>query len=262
MCFDLDSHPPIAPIAGGSSDSRRFILEAEDGSEFRAFEARPAQPNGSAILILPDVRGLHPFFEELALRYAEHGTSALAIDYFGRTAGVDDRPEDFEHDTHVAQLSWDHLANDIRVAERHLRVTDPAPRSVFVTGFCLGGRLASLSATLRLGLAGVIPYYGWPTGAHRTGTPAPADVADKIECAVLAIYGEDDKGIGPDVRDAFDKALDKAGVNHRTIVYPGVGHSFFDRKVEGAEKASAEAWKETLEFIRRHTAGQPIVARA
>jgi carboxymethylenebutenolidase len=262
MCFDLDSQPPIVPIAGGSSDSTRLVLEAEDGARFRAFEARPAQPSGAAILILPDVRGLHPFFEELALRYAERGISALAIDYFGRSAGTDDRPKDFDHQPHVAQLSWDHLADDIRVAERHLRVTDPAPRSIFVTGFCLGGRLASLSATMRLGLAGVITYYGWPAGPHRTGTPAPADLADKIECSVLAIYGEEDHGIGPEVRDEFDKALDKAGVDHRTIVYPGAGHSFFDRKAPEAEKASEAAWKETLEFIRRHTAGQPIAAKA
>ena len=53
-----------------------------------AYAARAAQPGGPGIVVLPDVRGLHPFFEELALRFAEAGVQAVAIDYFSRTAGT------------------------------------------------------------------------------------------------------------------------------------------------------------------------------
>jgi len=77
MCFDLDSRPPIVPIAGGALDSATAILTAADGNRFSAFRARPADPTGAGIVILPDVRGLHPFYEELALRFAEHGIEAL-----------------------------------------------------------------------------------------------------------------------------------------------------------------------------------------
>ena len=70
MCFDLDSHPPIVPIAGGALDSAELTLEAKDGNRFRAFRARAAQMTGAGIVILPDVRGLHPYYEELALRFA------------------------------------------------------------------------------------------------------------------------------------------------------------------------------------------------
>src|SRR6185369_10047749 len=80
MCFDLDSRPPIDPIAGGSLDAGPLTLTSADGTAFRAFGARPANPSGAGIVILPDVRGLHPFFEELALRHAEHGIAAVAID--------------------------------------------------------------------------------------------------------------------------------------------------------------------------------------
>ena len=97
MCFDLDSRPPITPIAGGALDSRRLVLTADDGNRLTAFEARASAPDGAAILILPDVRGLHPYYEELALRFAEHGIDALAIDYFGRTAGTEPRPDTFEY---------------------------------------------------------------------------------------------------------------------------------------------------------------------
>jgi carboxymethylenebutenolidase len=260
MCFDADSHPPIDPISGGALDHRSVVLRSSDGAELRAFEARPAQPTGAAILILPDVRGLHPYYEELALRFAEHGVAALAIDYFGRTAGTDPRPADFDYAPDLAQVSWEGLSADIRAGIEHLRSMDPGPRSILATGFCMGGRLASLAATLGLGLAGVIPFYGWPVGPHRTGMPAPADVAAQIECAVLAIYGGGDQGISAQIRSAYDEALTRAGVEHRTVVYDGAPHSFFDKKVLGFQDASEAAWEETLAFVRRHTAGQPIAA--
>jgi carboxymethylenebutenolidase len=255
MCFDLDSRPPIEPIAGGSLDAGPMTLTGADGTPFRAFGARPAKPSGAGILILPDVRGLHPFFEELALRHAERGIAAVAIDYFGRTAGTSPQAADFDYQPHVAAVTWPNLEGDIRAGAAFLRSeAGGAPRSTFTTGFCMGGRLASLSATLGLGLAGVISFYGWPTGASR-GTPAPADLAAEIECPVLALYGGADQGISAEVRDAYDQALDAAGVEHKSVVYPDAPHSFFDRKAAEFADASAAAWVEELAFIGTHTAG-------
>jgi carboxymethylenebutenolidase len=262
MCFDADSHPPIDPIAGGALDHGSVILHPEDGSEMRAFQAVPAQPTGAGILILPDVRGLHPFFEELALRFAERGVAAVAIDYFSRTAGTGARDGDFDYGPHLAQTSWEGLSADVKAGAAQLRSIQPSPRSIFVTGFCMGGRLASDATTLGLGLAGAIPFYGWPVGPHRSGMPAPADLAAEIECPILCIYGGADQGITAQVRDEYDEALDRARVEHRTLVYDGAPHSFFDRKAEEFQGASDAAWDETLSFIRKHTAGQPIAATA
>ena len=260
MCTDHDSHPPIDPIGGAAADAERITIKSADGTAFSAYLARPEQAAGAGIVILPDVRGLHPFFEELAMRYAERGITAVAIDYFARSAGDEPRGDQFEHMPHVDRARWATLSADITAAVGYLRDLDPAPRSIFTTGFCMGGRLSSMSATLGLGLAGVIPFYGWPVGPNRNGTPAPADSAKKIECDVLAIYGGADQGIPESVRNEFDQALDKAKVRHESVVYPGAPHSFFDRKVEGFDEASADAWDKVLTFIRRHTAGQPIAA--
>jgi carboxymethylenebutenolidase len=258
MCTTHDSRPPIEPISGAAIDAGPVTLTGEDGAAFRAYLARPEGATGAGIVILPDVRGLHPFFEELALRYAERGILALAIDYFGRTAGTEQRGDDFEHTPHVEKARWENLAGDIRTAVAYLRTQEPAPRSVFTSGFCMGGRLSSMSATLGLGLAGVIPFYGWPVGMSSNGTPGPAESAGAIECDVLAIYGEADTGIDKATRDAFDEALDKAGVRHETVVYPGAPHGFFDRKASQFAEAASDAWDRTLAFIRRHTAGQPV----
>src|SRR4029079_1532310 len=120
MCFDLDSRPPIAPIAGGALDSTDLVLEAADGNRIRAFRARATTATGAGMLVLPDVRGLHPYYEELALRFAEIGIDALAIDSFGRTAGVEARGDAFEHMPHVTQLTWEGLAADVRAGAEHL----------------------------------------------------------------------------------------------------------------------------------------------
>ena len=262
MCTTHDSQPPIEPISGAAIDASRITLRGEDGAEFRAYLARPEGSTGAGVLILPDVRGLAPFFEELALRFAERGIDALAIDYFGRTAGLGDQPEGFDYMSHVAKARWETLAGDIRTGVAHLRGLQPAPRSILTTGFCMGGRLSSMSATLGLGLAGAIPFYGWPVGPNRNGTPAPAENADKIECDLLVIYGDADEGIPEDARNEFEHALDKAGVRHETVTYPGATHGFFDKKADQFERESTDAWDRVLKFIRRHTMGQPFAAAA
>ena len=227
-----------------------------DGTRFDAFRAVAAEPTGAGILILPDVRGLHAYYEELALRYAEHGVDALAIDYFARTAGLGARDADFDHSSHVPRTAWETLAADIRTGVATLRSTrwadGRAPGSIFATGFCMGGRLTYLSGTLGLGLAGLIGFYGWPTGPSRNGTPAPADVASAIASPVLAIWGGADQGITRSVVEEFEAALREAGIDHRSITYPGAPHSFFDRTAVEHAEASAAAWVEVTSFIRAH----------
>ena len=116
MCFDLDSRPPILPIAGGALDSAPLTLTGADGASFAAFRARAAEPSGAGMIVLPDVRGLHPYYEELVLRLAEHGVDAIAIDYFGRTAFDQPRDDTFDYMPHVGQTTWAGLSGDIGAA--------------------------------------------------------------------------------------------------------------------------------------------------
>jgi len=256
MCFDLDSRPPIPPIAGGALDSERLVLTAADGNRLLAFRARAAEPTGAGIVILPDVRGLHPFFEELALRCAEAGIDALAIDYFGRTAGIDTpRGETFEYVPHVQATSREGLTADIRAAAADVREAGAGRvSSLFTIGFCMGGRLAFMTAAMKLDLAGAIGFYGRPTPRDDTDHPVAVDVAGAMRGSVLGLFGGADAGIPPESIEAFDAALTDAGVDHRIVTYPGAPHSFFDRKAEEYADASAAAWSEVLDFVRARTA--------
>jgi carboxymethylenebutenolidase len=254
MCFDHDSRPPIRPIAGGALDSRDVTLTADDGNRLTAFEAKAADPSGAAIVILPDVRGLHDYYVELAMRFAENGVDAVAIDWFGRTAGLGRRDEGFEYMPHVTATTWPGISADIAAGAAHARTLRPdRAASLFTIGFCFGGRMTFLSATLGLGLAGAIGFYGPPVGLGRGGSPAPAEVADQIESPVLGLFGGADPGIPPAAIDEFDSALERAGVEHRLIAYPNAPHSFFDRKAAEYKEESEQAWAEVLGFIRAHT---------
>jgi carboxymethylenebutenolidase len=250
MCFEPDARPPFPPIHGGAVDARDLTLTGADGTPFAAYAARAASPSGAGIVVVPDVRGLHPYYDELARRFAEAGVDAVAIDYYGRTAGAQKRGEGFEYEPHVKQLEIADVNGDVAAAVNWLRTPEGGePDRIFTVGFCLGGRISLLQAASGLGLAGVIGLYPWPTGPHRSGLPAPADEAPRFGCRVLAIYGGADQGIPDEARDAFDRALDVASVDHRSVVYDGAPHSFFDRKAVDWADASDAAWREMLAFM-------------
>jgi carboxymethylenebutenolidase len=253
MCFDHDSRPPIPPIAGGALDARDVTLESADGTRFMGYLARAAEPTGAGMVILPDVRGLHAYYRDLTLRFAEHGVDALAIDYFGRTAGIGDRGPGFEYREHVNATRYPDLRSDITAAASRLREV-AGPRSLFTVGFCFGGRLSFLAAGLELDLAGVIGFYGWPVGESYNQSPAPADVADTFQCPVLGLFGGADEGIGADAIGTFESALTTAGVEHQVTTFPGAPHSFFDRKADEFTRTSEEAWEQVQAFIRANTA--------
>ena len=252
MCHEPDSRPPIPPISGASVSHDDLVLEAGDGNRLAAFLARPVEPAGVGVVVLPDVRGLYRFYEELCLRLAERGYTALAIDYFGRTAGVGKRDDEFPFMDHVAQTTLDGLGRDVAAAVAFLRSEEggSAP-AVFTLGFCFGGRLSWLSAAAGLDLAGAIGFYGRP-GPFQDGTPGPIQRASELTSPILALMGGDDPGIPQEEVDAWDAALDSAGVEHEVVTYAGAPHSFFDRKHEEFVRASEDAWERVLAFLQRY----------
>src|SRR5215813_13713480 len=147
MCVDHDSRPPITPISGGSAGTLDLKLASADGTRVMAHVARAKTPSGAGMIVIPDVRGLHAYYKELADRFAEVGVDAVAIDFFARTAPSDDRGESFDFMSHVPQTKPDLLQADIAAAAAYLRGKDGGEvRSLFSVGFCFGGALSYLQA--------------------------------------------------------------------------------------------------------------------
>jgi carboxymethylenebutenolidase len=250
MCFELDSSPPIPVLSGAAVSHEDVVLTASDGNRFAAFLATPDDPADVGVVILPDVRGLYRFYEELALRFAERGYAAIAFDYFGRTAGTAKRDDDFDYPPHVRQTTPEGLQADVAATVERLRAD--GVRSIFSVGFCFGGRNSWLAAASGHGLAGAIGFYGRP--GMRDGTPGPTQRAAEMTAPVLALQAGADQNITADDNAEFERALREAGIEHELVTYDGAPHSFFDRKQDEFQDASTDAWSRVIAFIDRHAA--------
>src|SRR5579883_3262035 len=160
MCYDSEARPPVPPMPAGNARGEDLVLTAADGTQFAAYQAYPEHSKDAQVLIFPDVRGLHQFYKDLALRFAETGTKAVAIDYFGRTAGLTARDDSFEYMPHVQQIQQQTFFADVDAALAYLRTGDGSGRPTFTVGFCMGGTFSFIAGTNpHFGLAGIIGFY-------------------------------------------------------------------------------------------------------
>jgi len=249
MCYSDEARPPSPPGDPGKATGEQIVLTAGDGTKFYAFLALPEGEAQHAIVIYPDVRGLHQFYRELALRFAEIGVAAIALDYFGRTAGLTGREEGFEFMPHVNQLHVETFTLDAQAGIAALREKVGPDMPVYVTGFCMGGSLVLLTGTNKgLGFAGLIPFYAGVTRDFN-GYGTVLDHAAEIAYPVVGFFGGADQSIPAEAVKELEGKLGQAGIANRLTIYPGAPHSFFDRKAAEFADASADAWKRLLAFV-------------
>jgi len=246
MCYGDEARPPLPPISGAAADHGEIVLTAADGTKFAAYFARASKPTGAGMVVLPDVRGLHRFYKELAQRFAEAGIDSVAIDYFGRTAGIGDRGDGFDFMPHVQQTTPEGIAADTAEAIAYLRSKDGgAVKSVFTVGFCFGGSNSYNQSAMQKELDGAIGFYGRPSRSE----PYIAE----MKAPLLLMVAGADAATPLDVSRDFDKALTKAGVEHETQIYKDAPHSFFDRGFAEWKDACDDAWRRILAFVKKHS---------
>src|SRR5215212_10976476 len=166
MCHDTDSRPPAPPRTGDVAERGTLTLTSADGTEFSAAYAAPAAEPRVGVVVLPDIRGLHPYYVALAERFAEAGLAAVAIDYFGRTAGLAEtgtRGEDFGWQTHIPQATPAGVDADTTAGIEYLRSRTEPTLPVITVGFCFGGSHAWRQSAGELDLAGSVGFYGKPS---------------------------------------------------------------------------------------------------
>jgi carboxymethylenebutenolidase len=245
MCYTDDARVPLPPIGGAAADQGEFDLTSSDGTKFGAYFARASKPTGGGMVVMPDVRGLHNFYKELAQRYAEAGIDAVTIDYFGRTAGIGDRSDGFEYMPHVEKTTQENIAADVAAAIAYLRSKEGgAVKSVFTVGFCFGGSSSWNQSALNPGLNGCIGFYGRPIRSEQ--------YISQMKAPLLLLVAGADGATTPEQAKEFDHELTAAGVSHEMHVYPGAPHSFFDRTYEQWKDACDDAWRRMLDFVENH----------
>jgi carboxymethylenebutenolidase len=254
MCHDHDSRPPAVPshrvlprLAGGAGADRLQAISA-DGTAFTVALADTPVSKGPGVVILPDVRGLAPFYDELAERFASAGHHAAVVDYFGRTNPLP-RGEDFDAFAAASQTTQDQIQEDVAATVALLKERTGVA-SVVIVGFCFGGTNTYLTAANpEQDVDGFVAFYGGQNGA-RWGFDNPADVADKMRGPVLGLFGGADDGIPAEAVQLLDDQLTKYEVEHEIHTYPGAPHSFFDRSFEEHAGACADAWERVLNFLQ------------
>src|SRR3954447_20664364 len=227
MCHDTDARPPAPPAdvlpepreIGGRGD---LSLTSADGTTVAAYEAFPVGEPRARVVVLPDVRGLHPYYRALTERLAEAGLHAVAVDYFGRTAADLPRDDEFDYRAHLGEVTPEQVTADVTAAVRHLSPDGGEP--VLTLGFCFGGGHSWRLAAEGAGLAGCIGFYGRPTvmrEALRSTDTGPHPL--------LMLIAGNDRATPLEESLAAADSLRGRGGEVEAQVFEGAPHSFFDR---------------------------------
>ena len=239
MCFSSVQHPPLPPRTSDVGEHGPTVLTAADGTRLAAFDAVPVTRRGASLVLLPDIRGMHPYYTDLAIAFAQAGIDTVAIDPYARTARLSDRGAGFVFRPHADALERSSLASDARAAKDRLASRSDDP--VFTLGFCrFGAESWALSAT-DLGAAGCMGFYGKPGSV--------LELVPSMTAPLLILAAGADAATSPEENAAFDRALSDAGVDHEFVEYAGAPHSFFDRSFAQWEEACSDAWKRMLGFV-------------
>ena len=223
-------------------------LTAGDGNVLAATLALSTSPTANcAVALLPDVRGLHPYYEALADALAESGVHALAIDLYGRTAGAEHRDESFEWQEHRAAATDAGVREDVRAARGGRRDAARQPCSCWASASADGRR--SCRERRRASPA------SWGSTGGRRATSR----AGRRQCARRARVGSSRRfspstaaptnRISDGEIRAFYDALHAAHVLEETVVYDGAPHGFFDRAMAEHTDACDDAWHRVLRFM-------------
>ena len=208
----------------------------------QCYSARPAAQSGAlgSVLVMHDILGLTPHFEDVVRRFALEGFAALAPDYASRYGGTPPDPDPAREI--VGMATWPQMIADTNAALAWLRGQDHANGKLAAVGFGLGGSALG-RAVMRLSdmTAAVLLY----------GRVPPVEHVTDIKTPLLLIYAGEDSVVNADVPGFID-ALHAAGQHPEVVTYSGARHAF-DDDTQGARyapEAAKLAWARTVEFIR------------
>jgi len=228
-----------------------------DGDQLRGYGAWPTAAGPfAAVIVLHDVRGLYEHYRDVARRFAGEGFFTLALDLYSRE-GAPDLPDMGAVFRWMRALPDGRVLADVAAATRYLGArSDVRAEAIGITGFCMGGQYALMSACTVHGLAACVSWYGMLRYAETNAVkPAsPLDLAPGLGCPYLGLFGADDGLIPAADVDELRAILGRTGKTFETKIYPGAGHAFANDTRPDAYRpaAAADAWVRAVGFLRQH----------
>lgn len=224
----------------------------------KAYSAQPASSN--AIIMLPDIWGQTAYANDTARQFAARlGLSVYVLDYFYQLTGqVNNFDPQVDQDIAtglMAKMTGQDFVNIFSMALKEISSSQPQLESIFVIGFCFGGRLAYLSG-LNSKVKKIVSFYG--AGAHtpsyfqdKTPIQALCEARNEDETLnVLSFYGNKDGSIPEADRQLTSQALKNSGINYTEKVYDA-GHAYFQPGRDSYnEPSAASSWQDLQKFIQ------------
>jgi len=247
MCHETLS----APIRGGSGIVEEQVGVPGADRAIPAFFARPESGTAPGVLIIHDVWGANPFYHDLARRLAGEGFAALLPDFFVREGELESQTRDAAM-ARRARHDQTKAVADVAGAIDWLRAHQATTGNVGTVGFCMGGTLAFLAAAREPLPDASVAFYGFPAPNATALAPlVPLDEAERVQSPLLALWGDQDHGVGMDNVERYRAALEPAGARFEFVVYPGLGHAFltFDQSATQFDDAQ-DAWRRAVAFLR------------
>lgn len=232
----------------------RFVREGEHLRGYAAW--LPKHDRMPAVILVHDVHGLSEHYRDIARRLAGEGFFAFAVDLYSREGAPRLGALD-EVQRWIQALDDRRVLVDLDAAIRFLGSRlEVRGRSIGIMGFCLGGQYAFLAACMLQGFAACVSFYGMLRWKEKTPNKVdhPLDVAHRLSCPFLGLYGEDDPLIPREDVKQLENTLKQGGGEFAIKIYPGAGHAFFnDTRVDAYRREAArDAWRRCVEFLRVH----------
>ncbi|MGH2415930.1 MAG: dienelactone hydrolase family protein, partial [Microcystaceae cyanobacterium] len=207
-------------------------------------------------IVIQEIFGVNHHIRDVTRRLAQEGYVAIAPAIYQRQAPgfeVGYTAEDVKIGrVYKTQTKASELLSDIQATIDYLHgLPQVKPSGVGCIGFCFGGHVAYLAATLE-DIKATASFYGagittWTPGE---GEPTLARTAD-IKGTLYAFFGMEDGSIPAHEVDEIEAALEQHHIPHRIFRYSGAGHGFFcDRRASYNQKAAEDAWKHGLALFR------------
>ncbi|MBF2021132.1 MAG: dienelactone hydrolase family protein [Hydrococcus sp. C42_A2020_068] len=228
-------------------------------NEDLAIDAYLATPQGEgtfpAVVVIQEIFGVNDHIRDITRRFAKEGYVAIAPAIYQRQApgfetGYTEKDIEIGR-VYKNQTKASELLNDIQAAIDYLYTLPQVKRTgVGCIGFCFGGHVAYLAATLA-DIKATASFYGagittWSPGdGEPTVTRTP-----EIKGTIYAFFGMEDASIPIEEVDKIEAALQKYNIPHRVFRYPGADHGFFcDQRASYNQQAAEDAWKQVLELF-------------
>ncbi|MBU3604855.1 MULTISPECIES: dienelactone hydrolase family protein [unclassified Polynucleobacter] len=227
-----------------------------------AYVSRPEKAKGSLpiIIVASEIFGVHEYIADVTRRFAKLGYLVIAPEFFTRAGDPNTYGTIAEIQSNIVAKTPDaQVLNDLQAALVWAGKNGGDLKRVGVTGFCWGGRITWLSATLPQVRAGVA-WYGRLIGEKTEGSPKhPVDIAADLKAPVLGLYGAADTGISLESIDQMRAALAQAAPKNPVakacefVVYPDTPHAFHaDYRASYREGPAKDGWEKCIAWFKKN----------